>query len=98
MTLCNKIGAAIDASLDRLEALERKMNHLELHQSAAYNQSQVAQMTGWSVAAINNWVREGKIEVVPSTGKNVAIPATEVDKIIARKGYGRKRLISPDRI
>ena len=90
MTLCTKLGAAIDASLSRLDALEKKMDRLQLHQSATYNQVQVAKMTGWSVATINAWVAQHFIDVVPGSGKMVSIPAGEVDKIIARKGYGRK--------
>jgi len=84
--LCNKLCYAIDGLDDRITRLENR-------QDTVYTQSQVAQMTGWSVAVIGKWLKTGFIQGVPVKGKkNLFIPPSEVDWILAKKGKGRKHL------
>lgn len=89
--LCNKVAQMIDDNTSRMRELEDKIKMLESRQAVLYTQKQVAQITGWSVAAINNWVKTGFILGVPVHGKkNMSIPASEVNNILSKKGHGRR--------
>ena len=90
--LCTKMGQMIDASTTRIKTLEEKVRMLEDIGTVIYSQQQVANLTGWSVAAVNNWVKTGFIIGVPVRGrKNLGIPASEVKVILSKKGHGKKK-------
>lgn len=90
--LCAKMEQMIDASTTRIKTLEEKVRMLEDIGTVIYSQQQVANLTGWSVAAVNNWVKTGFIIGVPVRGrKNLGIPASEVKVILSKKGFGKNR-------
>ena len=90
--LCDKMAQMIDAQTNKMAELEDKINVLESMNAVVYTQQQVADITGWSVAAVNNWVKQGFIVGIPIRGKkNVGIPASEVKVILAKKGQGKKK-------
>lgn len=88
--LCGQMGSMIEAANKRMDALERQIELLRMRQKATYNQTEVAQMTGWSVSLINKLVTDGEIKTVPGTGRAQRIPSSEVDRIVMLKGYGPK--------
>lgn len=90
MNLCDKLSNAIDANMGKIESLEQRVKQLEQRQRAEYSQKEAAQLTGWSVAAIGNWIGNGFLTVIPGSGRNPRVPACEIDKILSRKGYGPK--------
>ena len=90
--LCDKIGQMIEDQKTKMAELEDKIKVLESMNAVVYTQQQVADITGWSVAAVNNWVKQGFIVGIPVRGKkNVGIPASEVKVILAKKGQGKKK-------
>ena len=90
--LCQKMSQMIDVSTNKVTELEDKVNMLESMQAVVYTQQQVADITGWSVAAVNNWVKTGFVLSVPIRGKKTpGIPASEVKVILAKKGQGKKK-------
>lgn len=89
-SLCTKIEKMIDISTARMDELEAKITKLERKPTAIYTQQEVAKLTGWSVAAVNEWVRTGYIKSVRVRGrKNLWIPASEVEMILFKQGYGK---------
>ena len=90
--LCAKMEQMIDVSTTRMAAVEEKMAEIERRQAILYSQRQVAEMTGYSVAAINKWLNSGFIKGIPVEGKkNPGIPRSEVELILAKKGFGKNR-------
>ena len=82
--LCKQLSGMISGMDERIKRLENK-------QVSAYTQTQVAEITGWSVAAIGKWLESGFIKGVEVPGrKKPMIPPEEVDRIIAKKGRGHK--------
>lgn len=96
LALCEKLGKELDTRNERIESLEQKVAAMELYARASYTQVEVADLTGWSTACINKWVNIGFLDVVPGSGKNVRIPASEVKKIMESKGYGPKMKGRPE--
>lgn len=91
-SLCAKMEQMIDVSTKRMAAVEEKMAEIERRQAILYSQRQVAEMTGYSVGAINKWLNSGFIKGIPVQGKkNPGIPRSEVELIIAKKGFGKNR-------
>lgn len=91
-SLCAKMEQMIDVNTARMAAVEEKMAEIERRQAILYSQRQVAEMTGYSVGAINKWLNSGFIKGIPVEGKkNPGIPRSEVELIIAKKGFGKNR-------
>jgi hypothetical protein len=88
--LCDRLCRLIDATDDKISALERKVRDLEAGQAELMTATDVAKATGWSKSAVAKWVETGFIKSVHVTGKkNPLIPASEVETILNRRGIGK---------
>ena len=88
--LCEDIHALVGEQRTKIEHLEQVIEELTGHADRTYSQSEFARKTGWSTAAINNWVHDGTITPV-MVGTVLRIPDCEVKKILTLKGPGKKK-------
>ena len=88
---CKKVSKLINGYDKRIKFLEEKVEQLEKRPDILLTQMQVAQITGWSIAAVGRWAKTGFIKSVKVEGREKPmIPASEIDEILAKKGNGKK--------
>lgn len=87
-TLSN-INRMYEATMARVDALERQVSELAKEPDATYTQTQVCNMTGWSKSVISNWIKSGAVTTV-LVGGSVRVPRSQVDMILKSRGRGKK--------
>jgi hypothetical protein len=85
-----KLSGRLSRALEEIDKLKERVRDLEgrVPKRETYTQTEVAELTGWSTSAVNNWVKDRTIVTISGTGRNLMIPASEVDRIFALKGKG----------
>lgn len=86
-TLTN-INRMFEATMTRVDTLERQVSELAKKPDATYSQTQVCAMTGWSKSVISKWIKTGQLATV-LVGGSVRVPRSQVDMILESRGRGK---------